>query len=174
MTSAAADNLLLFALVLFLAAAFWRYGVGLVFETRILQRQREADKLRQDIERAVREADDLDEQYQAARPLIERLRRDIAAAKRKLAELAKGRYVVVQQMGRPGDGRRCFVFELFRGEATAQESRPTFDPRFWHHRNFVEVWAADAHTASRQVALTFDPRSGFRRSALIEERGDER
>lgn len=171
MSAAAADNLMLFGLVLFLAAACWRYGVGIVYEARIVQTRREVDKLRQDVDRAMREAEEFEEAYQTARPRIDRLRRDIAVAKRRTAELAKGRFAVVQQMGRPGDGRRCFLFELFRGDTPSQtDARPTFDPRFWAHRNFVEVWAQDAPMASRQVALTFDPRAGFRRSALIEEK----
>ncbi len=171
MSESAAENLMLFGLVLFLAAACWRYGVGIVYEARVMQTRREADKTRQEVERTRRDADEFEEAYEAARPKIERLRRDIAMAKRRTAELSKGRFAVVQQMGRPGDDRRCYVFELFRGPAPAhQEVRPVHDNRFWNFRNFVEVWAADAETASRQIAITFDPRAGFRRSALIEER----
>ena len=172
MSPAAAENLMLFGLVLFLAGACWRYGIGIVYEARMAQTRKDAEKLRTDIERVRAEGEGFDEAYQEARPKIERLRRDIAMAKRRTAELAKGRFAVIQQMGRPGEDRRCFVFELFRGDPAAgqMEGRPTVDRRFWNHRNFVEVWAQDADTASRQVTLTFDARSGYRRSALIEER----
>lgn len=173
MNAASADNLLLFALVLFVVAACWRYGVGMVYETRILQRQKDKQKLKGEAEKLMLEAEKLEEEYNALRPQAERLRRDLAVVKRKVAELSRGRFIVMQQMGRPGDGRRCFVFELFFAPTvTGSGARATFDPRFWNHRNFIEVWAQDARHASRLLTLTFDARSGFRRSALIEERAN--
>lgn len=172
MSPDAADNLMLVGIVLFLGSACWRYGIGLVHEAQLIQLRKEVAQMRRDAQVAEHEGDAFEESLQVTRGKVDRLRRDIAVTKRRTAEVSKGRLHVVQQLGRPGDDRRCYVFELFRNAdaSPSQEARPTFDRRFWQQRNMVEVWAPDASTATRQLAVIFNTASGFRRSALIEER----
>lgn len=173
MSSSTLETLLLISLMMFIAAACWRYGVGLLFEMRALQRSREVERLGAETKVIVRQAAELDEAYRELRQKADAMRRETGILKRQIAEQARNRYTIIQSLGKAAPERRCFVFELLRTDGPGSRQpgqRPAADPRFWLHRTFAEVWAEDARAAARLVELTFDSRSGFRRSSLLEER----
>ncbi|ACJ00754.1 hypothetical protein [Rhodospirillum centenum] len=174
MPSSLIEPILLISLLLFIGAACWRYGVGLLFEMRGLQRSRELERLVAETKGIVRQAAELDLAYREQRQKADAMRRETGIIKRQVADLARNRFTIVQPLGRPAPERRCFVFELLRTDAPGARQppgqRPLADPRFWLHRSYAEVWSEDARTAARLVELTFDARSGFRRSSLLEER----